>query len=161
MTRTIIVLLAFVIAGCAAINKGASNSLHRYTQSRNLSSAVNMLGRGEPDAAAKILTAIVDSGPAPGITDEALFRLALLSLKPVPEKEGSHFLKRLKNDYPASPWTVQAGPLLELLADVDELRRQNKNYKNQNQSLSKEVNELNENINKLKSLDLELEKKAR
>ncbi len=161
MTRAIVVLLAIFVAGCAAMNKVSIPLLQPDTQAHNLSAAVEMLGRGEPDAAAKMLAAIIDSGAKPGVADEALFRLALLSLKTVPEKEGSQLLKRLRNDYPASPWTVQAGPLLGLLADAEELRRQNKNYKNLNQSLSKEVNELTENINKLKNLDLELERKAR
>ena len=69
--------------------------------------------------------------------------------------------KRLKKEYPASPWTVQATPLLELIGVAEELRHQNRNFKAANQSLTKEINELNKNLEQLKHLDLELEQKSR
>jgi peptidoglycan hydrolase CwlO-like protein len=72
-----------------------------------------------------------------------------------------NLLKRLKKEYPASRWTVQSGQLTELLSGVEDLRRQIKSLKSQNQNLGSEVNELNRNIEKLKQLDQELEKKRR
>jgi prefoldin subunit 5 len=48
-----------------------------------------------------------------------------------------------------------------VLAGVEELRRQIRNLKNQNQALGNEVNELTRNIKQLKRLDQELEKARR
>lgn len=165
--RRIVLLttVLLVMCGCASLRGGDGGVMQRFTQSRNLVRATGLLEAGDRPGAMKALTAVTDSGGFSGITDEALFRLALLSLHPSAERDSnSHALlqlKRLKKEYPASPWTAQSGQLLELLSGVDELRRQVKNLRSQNQALSSEVNELKRNIDQLKSLDQELEKRRR
>jgi hypothetical protein len=162
----ILTLAASLFTGCASTKSGESGGfLQRYTVSNKLAQATDMLAKGDTAGATKVLTAICNSSSTPGVTDEALFRLAVLSLKPTAEKpaspQGHNLLKRLKKEYPASPWTVQATPLLELIGVAEELRHQNRNFKTTNQSLTKEINELNRNLEQLKHLDLELEQKSR
>jgi len=157
--------LLVVSCGCASLRSEYDGGVKRFTQSRSLSRATAMLEKGERSGAVRELTAITEAGSHAGITDEALFRLALLELHPSAERDGiTHslqLLKRLKKEFPSSSWTVQSGHLLELLAGVEELRRHNRSLKSQNQSLSGEVNELNRSIDQLKRLDQELEKKRR
>lgn len=150
------------LTGCAGM-RGSGGITNYYTQSRNLSDAQEMLEKGDKGAAAKLLATICDAQAVPGVTDEALFRLALLALKPA-EKDSSHaheLLSKLQKDFPTSQWSIQSAPLMELMSGTEELRRQNRSCKNLNQSLSKENKELMQNIEKLKQLDLELEKKNR
>lgn len=144
------------------------------TASSRLGQAVEMLRKGRSAAAAKVLEEISNAGPVPGVTDEALFRLALLSLKSAPG-QGEKLLKRLRKEYPGSAWTEQAEPVAALLDQVDELRSQNRSLKGENQSLGGErdelkkkvgdlegkVQQLNRNLDQLKHLDLELEQRAR
>ena len=160
-------LAAALFCGCATTTKTGESGgfLARYSESKKLARATEMLAKDDPTGAAKVLAVICRGNPVPGVTDEALFRLALLLLKPGAERpastQGRLLLKRLKTEYPASPWTVQAAPLLELISVADELRRQNRNLKGVNQSLSREIDELNQNLERLKRLDQELEQKAR
>ena len=77
-------------------------------------------------------------------------------------------LERLQKEYPSSSWARTAWPLMEFLETGEELRRQNRNLKNLNQSLTKENKELHQNIKeqnlnleRLKNLDLELEQKTK
>lgn len=163
-------VIVLSLTGCASMRGESGGFVNYYTQSRSLSEAQELLEKGDTGAAAKTLAAICDAQAVSGVTDEALFRLALLSLKPS-EKESSHaqqLLSRLQKEFPASQWSVQSAPLLELLNSSEELRRQNRSCKNlnqslskENQALSKENKELLQNIEKLKQLDLELEKKNR
>jgi outer membrane protein assembly factor BamD (BamD/ComL family) len=177
----IILIAASLCAGCASTAKKGESAgfVQRYSESKRLTKAVDMLAKGDSSGAAKEFNAISLGTPIPGVTDEALFRLALLSLKPGTERQANgqayQLLKRLKKEHPASPWTAQATPLIDLLNAADELKRQHRNLKdanqslsreikelnNANQSLSREIKELNRNIEKLKDLDLELERKAR
>jgi len=175
MTRTIVLLLALALcAGCATGKSGEKSGgfLHSYAESRRLASARSLLEQGDNAAAAKILESICSAPAVAGVTDEALFRLALLTLKPSAERpaspQGHNLLRRLKKEFPNSAWSHQATPLIELVGAAEELRRQNRNYRSTNQSLTREVNDLNRNINELnknieqlKHLDLELEKKTR
>ena len=139
--------------------------MQRFTQSRNLAGAKSLLETGDRAGAIRSLTAIIETGNFTGITDEALFLLALLDLNQSLENEGNlqslQLLKRLGKEYPASPWTAQSRQLLELLKGIEEMRRQVRNLKSHNQSLTNELNELNRNIDQLKQLDQELEKKRR
>lgn len=139
--------------------------LDRYAASRKLAHAVELLGQGNQSAAIKELSAICNGKSMPGVTDEALFRLALLTLRPSLERpasqQGQQHLKRLRKEYPSSPWTAQAAALLDLVNVADDLKQQNRNLKASNQSLNREINDLNKTINQLKNLDLELEQKRR
>ena len=161
-----LLLAGCLCAGCATPRKGESGGfMQRYAGSKKLAQAVEMLTAGDSPGAAKVLDAICTDTPVAGVTDEALFRLALLSLKPSAEKPASaqahRLLKRLKKEYPASPWTAQAAPLIELINVSDDLSRQNKSTKAANHALTREVNELNKHIKQLKRLDQELEKSTR
>lgn len=173
MKRLLILILAAALcAGCATGRSGEKGSgfLHSFSEGRRLASARGALEQGDEAGATKILESIVSGPPVSGVTDEALFRLALLTLKPSVERpaspQGHHLLRRLKKEFPASPWSVQATPLVELIGAADELRRQNRTYRTTNQTLNREVgelnrtvNDLNKNLQQLKHLDLELEKK--
>jgi TolA-binding protein len=169
---------AFPRSGQKAVPKPAEKvaekpgMLQSFSESRKLASARSQLEKGDSLGAARILEGIVNAGSIPGVTDEALFRLAILTLKPSLEhpasQQGHQLLRRLKKEYPNSPWTVQASPLLDLVNTAEELRRQNRSYRSTNQTLTREVNDLNKNINELnknieqlKHLDLELERKTR
>lgn len=175
--RAILCLALSLCSGCATIKTAKTapareegkpregNLMQRYAGSRQLAQAEEMLRKGDHKGAARTL-AVITSGPsAPGVTDEALFRLALLSLKPGVEKlgleKGEHLLKRLGKEYPKSPWTLLGAPVYELIEVAEEQKSQNKALKGTNQALTKEINELSQSIEQLKRLDQELERKAR
>jgi len=157
-------LFLLFLCSCAAI-PGGERVMQHFTESRNLARANELLQSGDRNGAVRELTAVADAKGIAGITDEALFRLALLNIHPVTDPGSNlhaiNLLKRLKKEYPASRWTFQSGQLIELLSGVEDLRRQIKSLKSQNQSLGSELNELNRNIEQLKQLDQELEKKRR
>jgi hypothetical protein len=161
-------LLAILVAGCASSPRSAGVS-YRQAQGRRLAAAVALLEKGEPGEAGNLLASVCAEPGVPGVTDEALFRLALLRLKTETEDEAARqTVERLQKEYPTSPWSRQAAPLLELLASQRELLRANSNLKSQNLSLSQEKaeltrerDELRARLEKLKNLDLELEKKSR
>jgi hypothetical protein len=95
--------------------------------------------------------------------DQVLFKRAILSLRPTPQvpasKRGRELLKRLRREYPASPWSAQASSIMELISITDTLARQNEELKATNRSLIREINELNDSIDQLKALERELEQK--
>ena len=157
-------LLLLVLCSCASL-PGGFNTAQSFSPARNLARANELLASGDKAGAVSELTTVTSVKGIAGITDEALFRLALLTIHPAAEGNGNpqalNLLKRLKKEYPASRWTVQSGQLLDLLAGAEELRRQVKSLKSQNQTLVSEVNELNRNIEQLKQLDQELEKRRR
>ncbi len=134
----LLAILAFAVSGCAT----TSGTLYRHRQARKLCSAVTLLQKKEVPAAMELLTAITTEQGVADVTDEALFRLALLNIGAEPDKgkivKTLQLLKRLEAEYPASAWAVQAAPLQKLLAETIELRR---------------------NLQKLNILDMELEQK--
>jgi hypothetical protein len=166
MRKVIALLLAASLcAGCASTRKVEPGFIERYAGSKKLARAVELMEKGNSTAAARELSAICTSAAVPGVTDEALFRLALLSLKPTAERpvsgQAQQLLKRLRKEYPASPWTLQAAQLNDLLNLTEELKQQNRGLKATNQALAKEVSEYNKVIKQLKALDLELEQNRR
>ena len=161
-----LLLAASLASGCATGKPGESGGLlQHYSAAKKLARAEKLLAQGDPAGAAKLLHAICSDGAQPGVTDEALFRLALLSLKASVDRplsgQGPRLLRRLKKEYPDSPWTAQAAPLVELINVTEELRHQNRSLTSANQSLVREIDDLNGNLERLKRLDLELERKAR
>lgn len=149
--RSFILVLLAVLSGCAYLPRREPSKLEQ---------AVTLLEIGRTAGAVRLLTEISKEKPVKGITDEALFRLGLLSLRQGGENDTAlTFLTRLQKEYPMSPWTRNAAPVLEVVTQHEELRHQNRNLKNANQTLAKENKELLQNIEKLKSLDLELERK--
>lgn len=131
---------------------------------QQLISAKCQIALGEYGKSGKILEEMISRPTEAGITDEALFQLAVLNLT-TNTREGStksyHLLQRLIKEYPRSHWAHLGQPLLELLDNLAEQRRQISSSKNQNQSLAKEIKELHQTIDRLKSLDLEMEKRSR
>ena len=172
-SRTFIISLFFIcLSGCASLQKSLEQQQLRSSQQDKLAQAVKLIEKGNTEKATTILENIVATPGIPGITDEALFRLGLLSVPSDLERdELSNALKhfeRLQREYPVSPWATQASSLTDFLAGVPrriqsttELRRQIKTLKDLNLSLTRENKGMRLNIEKLKSLDIELEKKAK
>jgi FtsZ-binding cell division protein ZapB len=156
MKKIIPLLLLVCLNGCSTLKTGES------LQPVTLAKATQLLEAGDRPGAAAAFTAVTEGSKEPGVTDEALFQLALLSLRPATDKDGNAqsllLLKRLKKEYPNSRWAAQSAQLADMLAGIEELKRQNRSLKKSNQSLTNEVNELNRNIKQLKKLDQELEK---
>ena len=168
----IIALLVSCLSGCATLQGSLDRQRLRVVQQENLAQAVRLIEKGNTEKAATVLATIVTAPGIPGITDEALFRLGLLSMPPDVEREeisnAVRYLERLQKEYPVSPWASQAASLTDFLAalprrlqSTTELRRQIKTLKDLNLSLTRENKEMRLNIEKIKSLDLELEKKAK
>lgn len=174
--RKLALLVLFVMGlnACTTLNLGDGSLLYRHNQEKRLAEAVALQNQGKISSAMESYLAISSGRGLPGVTDEALFRLTLLYLG-IGENKDNDFvplaqqnLERLKKEYPTSSWTAMAAPVAELLASSAELRRQILNTKGQNQALTKENQaltkenqDLKESIEKLKRLDLELEKKRK
>jgi hypothetical protein len=191
VTLVMLMLAALVSGGCSNL-KGISGegpsapSLEKphkppvepvplpqlVTPEGQLGLARDLIRSGNDDAARELLQKVGAEKTIPGVTDEALFHLGLLSLKE--ETEASEFpqtrqiLERLIRDYPGSIWAVQATPLNDLLVgrwlseiSLGKARRQVKALKDSNLSLTRENKEMRLNIEKLKSLEQELEQKSR
>lgn len=154
-------LLLLVISGCSELLRFSMSS----TQEHNLNDALTQLGDGKEQQARVLLEKVVDSPPLAGVSDEALFRLAILDLRPDGVNglvRSQRLLERLVTGYPDSPWTKQSAPLLSHLIETKNLRnrqRDLKTLKELNFSLSRDNRELRQNLDRLKQLDLELEKK--
>jgi TolA-binding protein len=197
MTRIFLqVFVVLLLAGCASWQQ-EGGVLYSFAQSRSLAKGITLLEKGDTAGAIRLFEAIGSAEGVEGVTDEALFRLALLSLKPQHDRDGNAFaeqaLNRLVKEYPGSQWSVTgkvlAGVLsscsdqqtefrnsrAELQSEITELRenqeelkgknedlrRQNRNCRSLNLSLTRGNRELLQNIEKLKILDIELERKVR
>lgn len=165
MKQTLLgILLLLFCGGCATNRTGEGNLFDRYSGSRQLARAATLLQEGDTSGAAVVLTAVCNAPEVPGVTDEALFRLALLTLKTRTDRPASaqaqRLLRRLKKDYPSSQWTALAAPVTDLVYLAEEQKRQNRALRTNNQSLSREMEELTQRIEQLKQLDQELEKKS-
>jgi hypothetical protein len=178
-------MLASILGGCAA---STQDLYYRFGQERKLSRAVTLLEKGETAAASQALAAICAEPMAPGVTDEALFRLSLLQLGTAMESAGrtgiEGNLEKLVTTYPSSSWTPLASSLIEFFAVTKEARshdqklqkfqtKENRKLKEQNLALTKEQRGLKEQIlsltkensdlrqimEKLKTLELDLGKR--
>jgi hypothetical protein len=158
MKKLPIIACAVLLLGGCATWQGESDGLFSrdsgatrigQAEAAGIAQAKQMLAKGDATGAAKVLRAMCTGKGVPGVTDEALFRLALLTLRPRTEmsdsKEGRQLLQRLKKEYPHSPWTVQASPLIDFIAATDGIRQaadrarqQSRNFKAANRSLGKE-----------------------
>ena len=156
-------LLLLVLAGCATVKEMPTGSDHKVP-SQKLSTALHELEKDRRVADIPILEDLVAEPGIKGVTDEALFRLSVLNLFQE-EKDGLvtsiGYLERLRHEYADSSWTQQSKPLLDLLNSVAALKKQNRNLRNVNNSLSKENKELHQSIKRLKNLDLQMERKSR
>lgn len=136
-------------------------------QERRFAGALQYLMQGKEREAQGLLEQVVAGQALAGVTDEALFRLALLHLRDEGGKGDAHahaLLVRLKKEYPRSIWTRQAAPLSAYLAGVGALRdsqREVRTLRERNQSLTRDNKELRQSLERLKNLDLELEQKIK
>lgn len=159
-------MLLLCLAGCGGMaGKGAATVA---TDSRQqLASAVTLIGTGKESEARRHLESVISNSNEEGVTDEALFRLAILKLNDGETgggKNAAALLDTLRRSYPASAWTRQAAPLLAYTEWVKNHRNRDKEInalQEKNLSLSREVRELRQIIDRLKALDSELDQKKR
>jgi hypothetical protein len=134
---------------------------------QNLVNAVDKIRAGQEREARHFLELAIEESREDGVTDEALFRLAILKLNDGDQGAGKSsiaLLDKLRSNYPASVWTRQAAPLQLYIKGVHNIRnreREINTLREKNLSLSREVHELRQTIERLKALDLELEQKIR
>lgn len=134
---------------------------------RKFAGALQLLRQGNEQGARELLEQVVVAPGLPGVTDDALFRLALLRLRDGGEKggqEGYSLLARLAKEYPDSIWTHQSAALSGYLVSTQRLfekQRETRPLRELNLQLSRENKELRLNLEKLKNLDLELDQKRR
>lgn len=162
-----LVLLAFS-GGCGTVAGKPSLMFAPPEQKRQLASALEHLRAGNEKQARDMLEKISVAPPLGGVTDEALFRLALLRVGDDGGKDTTRarsLLERLRGEFPASPWTHQAAPLISYLAGAKGLRdrdvRELRSLRELNLSLTRDNRELRQSIERLKALDQELEQKMR
>jgi len=145
-----------------AVQKKSIFSTHRHAQARNLETAKKLLQENKVSAATDVLENISAAKGVPGVTDEALFRLAMLYLDGGQGKndiaQAQSTLEKLMKEYPTSSWKNHSDSLIDLIAV---LNRKIKSLKGENISLTKENKELRLNIEKLKILDIEQELKVK
>jgi len=136
-------------------------------QERRFAGALEFLRTGREQEARDLLELVVAGPPRSGVTDEALFRLSLLNLRDEGGKgtvRTQELLARLLEEFPRSIWAHQGAPLAAYLAGVRTLKdrqREVRTLKELNLSLSRDNREMRQSIERLKSLDLELEKKIK
>jgi hypothetical protein len=136
-------------------------------QERRFAGALEFLRAGNELAARDLLEQVVEDTALSGVTDEALFRLSVLSLRDEGSKGAARaleLLERLNHDFPKSIWNHQSSSLRVYLTGVKSIRdrqREVRSLKEQNFSLSRDNREMRQSIEKLKSLDIELEKKIK
>jgi hypothetical protein len=136
-------------------------------QERRFAGALEFLRAGREPEARDLFELVVAGPQRSGVTDEALFRLSLLYLRDDGGKgtiRAQDALDRLRTDFPQSIWSHQGAPLDAYLTGIRTLRdrqREVKTLKELNLSLSRDNREMRQSIERLKSLDLELEKKIK
>ncbi len=161
MTKYFILFLITVVSicGCAGVQKRKDVPV---SQRAKLESAKKLLRENKVSTAMNVLEDICSGKGSPGVTDEALFRLALLHLDTGQGNSGivqaQQLFERLIKEYPSSSWKNHAASLVEL---IGMLNRRIRYLKGENLSLSKENKELRINIEKLKIIDIEQELKSK
>lgn len=169
-------LTCLLLAGCAGLKLPGITDGSPDTARSKLAAASAALSRGKTQDAVALLKDVCAHSAIDGVTDEALFRLAVLRLAETDEHggrgEARRLMSQLKKGYPHSQWTTLARPLMETLAEMEKLEGDNlrltnsakyrelQNIKGLNQSLIKQNRDLQQTINRLKELDLELERKG-
>jgi hypothetical protein len=162
-----------LLCGCSQLNwnvftptdDSVSHSIPN--QERHFAGALEFLRSGNEQAARDQFERVVKGPSRIGITDEALFRLSVLYLRDDGSKgtvRALELLERLKHEFPRSIWTRQAAPLVVYLAGTKtlrELRHEVNSLKELNLTLNRENRDLRQSMERLKSLDLELEQKIK
>ncbi len=156
----VVLVMGIGLTSCAWTNKMDDSFVSRNTQEKRLALAKKLLADNKVAAATDVLVKVCSGKGVPGVTDEALFRLALLYLGSGQGKsdlgQTQQLLERLQREYPASSWRSHAASLTELIVA---LNRKIRSLRGENISLSRENRELRLNIEKLKILDIEQELK--
>ncbi len=167
-----LIFICLILSGCATTDEDGKRIAHDQAIFR----AAEPNDNGDEKDPAKRLQKIIAKGKNEGITDQALFRLSLIHLHSGLDKENidqaRKRLEELQRDYPKSPWTQMAAPLIELLQRLNrDLRifnqalikesKEIQSLRGVNSTLVKENKELRQTIEKLKHLDLELDNKPR
>lgn len=161
-----VLILVMMNAGCASPGRGLPHFI-TSSEERNLEAGLGQLRAGSEQTARDFMEKVIEGVPIAGVTDEALFRLALLSLKEDGGKgslRAQALLERLADKYPGSIWSKQSAPLLSHLVEVRTLRnrqRELKNLKELNLSLNNNNRELRQSLERLKQLDLDLEQRIK
>jgi hypothetical protein len=162
-----IILFTFMILslnGCSTLKEVQSTLVNNYAAQQKLSAALQAMEQGKSAEAISILERIISAPGVNGVTDEALFHLSLLKLS-YEDDDGSlpsvRYLERLRRDYRDSNWARQAKPLLEFLKEFTAVKRQNRNLKILNMSLTKDNKDMHQNIERLKNLDMQLERRSK
>ena len=157
-----------LVTGCAGIGTRVPTPRISSVQERSFARALEYLRSGKGQQARDLLERICEAPPVIGVTDEALFRLALLHLGDDGNKgvvRAQVLLERLRNEFPRSSWTHQATPLASYLAETKILlrdrQRELKTLQELNLSLNRDNRELRQSLERLKQLDIELEQKIK
>ena len=151
------------LTGCGGLF-GTGGTLEKR---RNLATGVEMVRDGLESEARHFFELVITDPQDDGVTDEALFRLAILNLndgKLGGGKSSLALLDTLQHSYPKSVWARQAEPLLLYLKGPHSIRsreRELTSLREKNVALNKEVRELRQVIERLKMLDRELELKIK
>lgn len=158
--RTVVMALVAMLScagGCGTVGTRWSRLVSPPDSERNFDGALEQLRGGNEQKARDQLAKVISAQPQPGVTDEALFRQALLSLRDEGgkgEAQSQALLERLRREYPDSIWNRQAAPLAAYL-------RANQRIRERNLSLTRDNKELRQSMERLKNLDLELEQRIR
>ena len=145
-------LVLLSASGCANFGVGISGERERY-----FTEGMQSLQRGKERQARELLERSIAVPTGDGLIDEALFRLALLHLRDDDGRGQARslvLLERLKKEYPRSSWTYQSAPLTAYVVSHEKEREKNI-------LLNRENRELHQSLDRLKNLDLEMEKKIK
>ena len=156
-------LLVSLLQGCAANTKQLAfgqgeqptSGGHAQTK-RNFSGAMQYLMSGKEQQSRELLVKVVAAKPLHGVTDEALFQLALLNLRGDPLRARAH-LDRLRKEFPDSVWARRAPPVIACLSSMKSVRDGQRDLRDINQqieSLKKENDELRNIIRKQNKVDI-------
>ena len=97
MRKVLLTILLLTLCGCASVRTTYVGPTQRIGLSRDLAEAKSLIEIGNRTESARSLSKIIDGGSYSGVTDEALFLLALIDLKPAQEQEAnSQSLQLLK-----------------------------------------------------------------
>jgi len=158
-----VLLLVLLCSGCTLFQQGQTDGISE--QERQFAGALQFLRQGNEQRARALLEQVVLGPRHAGISDEALFRLALLKLRDDEKgpQEAHTLLMQLSTQHPDGIWARQAAPLVSFLATTQKLlarQRDTRGLRELNSQLYRENKELRLNIEKLKKLDLELDRKS-
>lgn len=171
--------ILFIFAGLSGCATTWSLDPNIREQHQKLTEAKKLLASNKTIYAKAVLSDITTKPAVAGVTDEALFRLALLNLEAGQQRfsttKAGKSLDTVLSKFSSSSWTPHAISLKGLLDDYEivvqenaELDKSLRNLKNANAALSnanasltKENADLRQDMEKLKKLDLELEMKKK